>query len=75
MRYAYPPEFIEALIDTAKRANLKTQSAKITQDKIVQVCQQPPSTIYNRMLKELVPRLAWHITDSDGWFYGPDQAY
>lgn len=75
MKYAYPPEFIEALVDTANRAGLTTYSAKTTRDKIVQVCQFPPSAVYNHMLKELVPRLTWHIIDADGWFYGPDQAY
>jgi hypothetical protein len=71
MELAYPLPFLRAFLDTAESADLTSNAAKTGLSKLRHIIASPPSVVYNRALKELVPRLAWEIDNEGGSFHCP----
>lgn len=74
MRHAYPLPFLHALLETADRCDL-SNAAKVASTKLRFLIDSPPSAVYNRSMKELVPILAWGILEGEGVFWGPTSTY
>ncbi len=74
-RHPYPPEFIEALIETAERANTKDVRTPYILQRLRTMQSAHPGPEISKELKVLIPQLCWIISNAGGWFYGPGGQY
>ncbi len=74
-RNPYPPEFIEALLETAERANSRDVRMPYLLQRLRNMQAKPPSPESSQEMKAIVPQLCWIIRDAGGWFYGPDSSF
>ncbi len=74
-RKPYPPEFIEALLETAERAKSKDVRAPYIVQRLRNMLSRSPSPEIAKEMKALVPQLCWIIKEAGGWFYGPGAEY
>ena len=74
-RNPYPPEFLEALLDTAEQAKSSDVRTPYIIQRLRKVQSAPPSPEIAKEMKALVPQLCWIIKEAGGWFYGPGAVY
>ena len=74
-RNPYPPEFIEALLETAERAKTRDVRTPYLIQRLRNVQHEAPSPEIAKEMKALIPQLCWIIQEAGGWFYGPGGSY
>ena len=74
-RNPYPPEFIEALLETAERAKSRDVRMPHILLRLRRLNEAAPSPENAHEMKALVPQVCWIVQEAGGWFFGPDSSY
>jgi hypothetical protein len=74
-RNPYPPDFIEALLETAERAQSRDVRMLHILVRLRRLNEAKPNPENAQEMKALVPQICWIVHDADGWFHGPGAEY